>query len=152
MVDPRPQPLQLDAWRAFLTAHARVTEVLERELDAERRLPLAWYDVLVQLSAAAGGRLRMHDLARAVLLSRAGLTRLVDRMTVAGLVERVPCEEDRRGTYVSLTPAGARVLGQAAPVHLQGIERHFASHLSDDDARHLNEVMARVIAGVEREH
>ena len=70
---------------------------------------------------------------------------------VAGLVERVPCEEDRRGTYVSLTPAGARVLGQAAPVHLQGIERHFARHLSDDDARHLNEVMARVIAGVERE-
>ena len=151
IVDPRPHPLQLQAWRAFLTAHARVTEVLERELDSERQLPLAWYDVLVQLSDAADGRLRMHDLARAVLLSRAGLTRLVDRMAVAGLVERVPCEEDRRGTYVALTGAGATALAQAAPVHLRGVERHFTRHLSDGDARELSHVLARVIEGIEEE-
>ena len=75
----------LAAWRSFLEAHAAVTSVLERELVAQRELPLAWYDVLVQLSEAPNGRLRMQDLAAKVLLSKSGLTRLCDRMEAAGL-------------------------------------------------------------------
>jgi DNA-binding MarR family transcriptional regulator len=137
------------AWRAFLEAHARLTEALEHELAAERGLPLAWYDVLVQLAGADHARLRMHDLARAVLLSRAGLTRLVDRMVAAGLVERVPCEDDRRGTYVSLTPAGRDALRQAAPVHLRGIEAHFSAHLAADEAATLRDAFARMTAALE---
>ncbi|MCC7364681.1 MAG: MarR family transcriptional regulator [Dehalococcoidia bacterium] len=145
----QPEELQLAAWRAFLTAHARAMAVLEDELQAECDLALAWYDVLVQLSDAAENRLRMHELARAVLLSRAGLTRLVDRMTAAGLVERVPCQEDRRGTWVAMTAEGRRVLDNASPVHLRGVERHFTRHLADREAEELREVCARVVAALE---
>jgi len=135
----------MQAWRTFLTAHARLTDVLERELERERRLPLGWYDVLVQLSEAEEWRLRMNDLARAVLLSRAGLTRLVDRMVAAGLVERVPCEDDRRGTFVVCTEMGRDALDAASPVHLAGIERHFARYLTDDEARVIRDALQRVL-------
>ena len=139
-----PGQPQLAAWRAFLTAHARVSEVLERELMAARGLPLSWYDVLVQLEEAPESRLRMHDLAAAVLLSRAGLTRLVDRMTGAGLVQRTACEEDRRGTYVELTREGRDTLAAAAPIHMQGIETHFTSHLSPAETEALSSALGRI--------
>ncbi|GAB4336645.1 MAG: MarR family transcriptional regulator [Dehalococcoidia bacterium] len=134
------------AWRSFLGAHARVIARLERELDRERGLPLTWYDVLVQLSEAEGGRLRMSDLAEAVLISRSGLTRLVDRMARAGLVERLPCPEDRRGTHVGLTQAGRAALDDASPVHLRGIQQHFARYLGDDEAEVLRAIFERIIA------
>ena len=139
----------MGAWRAFLTAHARVGEVLERELEAECGLPLTWYDVLVQLSEAPSQRLRMHDLAHAVLLSRAGLTRLVDRMTAAGLVERVACEEDRRGVFVALTPAGVKRLRAAAPAHLRGVATHFTGHLSEAEADTLRATLMRIATAAE---
>ncbi|MBK8561612.1 MAG: MarR family transcriptional regulator [Dehalococcoidia bacterium] len=85
------------AWRTFLTAHARVTALLEDELQRERELPLTWYDVLLHLREAPERRLRMTELAAAVLLSKSGLTRLVDRMYAAGLVNRSPDGDDRRG-------------------------------------------------------
>lgn len=134
------------AWRAFLESHARVIAKLEHELERERGLPLTWYDVLVQLNEAAGGRLRMSELAEAVLISRSGLTRLVDRMAKAGLVERLPCPEDRRGTHVALTEAGRAKLAGAAPVHLRGIQQHFARYLSDEEAEELCGMFARIIA------
>jgi DNA-binding MarR family transcriptional regulator len=132
------------AWRAFLAAHARVTAALERELVAERGLPLAWYDVLFQLSEAPGGRLRMTDLAAAVLLSKSGLTRLVDRLAEAGLVERSANDSDRRGRIVGLTAVGAARLKEAAPTHLRGIQQHFASHLTDAEAQSLATALTRV--------
>lgn len=135
---------QLEAWRLFLQAHARTTEVLARELESEAGLPLNWYDVLIQLDDA-GGRLRMHDLARAVLLSRAGLTRLVDRVSAAGLVRREPCEDDRRGTFVILNEAGKKRLEAARPVHHHGINTHFGAHLSDDEAKGIRAAFERVL-------
>ena len=141
----QPTNQQIAAWRAFLTVHARITEILERELEAERELPLGWYDVLVQLSEVEDGRLRMHNLAQLVLLSRAGLTRLVDRMARASLVERVPCEDDRRGTYVVMTASGARALGAAAPVHLRGVHEHFVRHLDAAELKTLEASMNRIL-------
>jgi DNA-binding MarR family transcriptional regulator len=143
----RPGKAQMGAWRAFLAAHARVTAALERELVAERGLPLAWYDVLVQLSEAPVGRLRMTDLAAAVLLSKSGLTRLVDRMAEAGLVERSPNDADRRGRIVCLTAAGTARLREAAPVHLRGVQEHFGARLTGNDARLLSETLAKVGRG-----
>ncbi|MEP7214759.1 MAG: MarR family transcriptional regulator [Anaerolineaceae bacterium] len=143
-----PNAPTMTAWHTFLVAHARVIERLEAELQRERGLPLSWYDVLVQLQEALGNRLRMTDLAGAVLLSKSGLTRLVDRMHADGLVERRPDPGDRRGTFVQLTPAGLERLRVAAPVHLRGIQQHFGEHLSDADARALASALGKVVNGL----
>ena len=142
---------EMAGWRAFLRAHARVMERLERELDDERGMPLTWYDVLVQLSETSDGRLRMNDLARAVLLSRAGLTRLVDRMVGAGMVKREACEQDRRGTFVVMTPQGKAAISNAAPVHLRGVQEHFTSVLSGAEVRTLESALGRVATRLESE-
>lgn len=135
---------KLDAWKELLRAHASLTDVLEKELREARGLPLSWYDVLVQLDAA-GGRLRMHDLARAVLLSRAGLTRLVDRMAREGYVDRAACEADRRGIFVNLTPKGAHELDAASPGHLRGIADHFSDHVSLEEAAAMSAAFRRIL-------
>lgn len=137
-------PGQLGAWRAFLEAYAVTLDVLERELRSGADLPLAWYDVLVQLAEAPDGRLRMQELADAVLLSKSGVTRLVDRMERAGLVERARCADDRRGTFATLTAAGRSRLRAAAPTHLAGVHAHFAAHLDDEEAATLARLLHRI--------
>jgi DNA-binding MarR family transcriptional regulator len=144
MVADAPSRDGLAAWRAFLEAHAAVTRVLEDELVAERALPLPWYDVLVQLSEAPGGRLRMQELARRVLLSKSGLTRLCDRMEEAGFVARQPCGDDGRGIEAALTAHGRAELKRAAPVHLRGVRAHFTSKLDADQARALASALTRI--------
>lgn len=131
------------AWRSFLEAHAFVTRILDQELRSTRDLPLAWYDALLQLHEA-GGTLRMHELADRLLLSRSATTRFADRLERAGLIERRQSAEDRRGTEVMLTGLGERTLREAAPLHVRGIEAHFAEYISDDEARCLIEVMKRI--------
>jgi DNA-binding MarR family transcriptional regulator len=137
-------PTGLAAWRAFLEAHARVSEVLGRELREREDLPLTWYDVLVQLSEAEGHRLRMQELADAVLLSKSGLTRLVDRMESEGLVRRRPCDDDRRGTLAELTETGYQRLADTAPTHLEGVRAHFVDLLDEEETRVLEAALARV--------
>lgn len=134
----------LAAWRAFLEAHARVGEVLTRELKDTEGLPLAWYDVMVQLSEAPGHRLRMQELADAVLLSKSGLTRLVDRMEEAGLVHRAKCPDDRRGTLAELTEHGYTRLRETAPTHLKGVKHHFVDELTDEEAEVLEAALGRI--------
>lgn len=139
---------RLTVWKLFLQTHAAIFDVLEDELRTERDLPLTWYDVLVQLAQAPDQQMRMQDLARSVLLSKSGLTRLFDRMVQAGLVERRPCPSDRRSTYAALTPAGSAALEAAAPVHGRGIEQHFARHLTDEETRVMQTALARILAAV----
>jgi DNA-binding MarR family transcriptional regulator len=135
---------KLAAWRAFLEAHARVTDVLARELRDEEALPLAWYDVLVQLQEASDHRLRMQELAEAVLLSKSGLTRLVDRMEREGLVRRSVCSDDRRGILAELTEEGYATLRRTAGTHLRGVDEHFASRLSEEEAAALADLLGRM--------
>ena len=132
----------LEAWRLFLRAHTSITQALDRELRDQCGLPLAWYDVLLTLAEAPGGRLRMQDLAEAVLFSRSGVTRLVDRLVAEGFVRREQVESDRRGTFAVLTPPGRRALRRAAPVHVRGIERRFTAKLSAPEAEALREALA----------
>ena len=138
--DPR-----LGAWRAFLRAHARLVRDLERELQAEQGMALTDYDVLVQLSAADERRLRMSELADQLLLSRSGVTRLVDRLVAEGLVERVTCESDRRGQWASLTDSGYERLRRASPTHLRGVAEHFLNRLPPDDLAALERMLDRVV-------
>ena len=86
----RPADRRLAAWRGFLRTHTHLLRQLEQDLQANRKIALGSYDVLVQLAEAEGNRLRMSELAEAVLLSRSGLTRLVDGLQRDGLVERQP--------------------------------------------------------------
>lgn len=127
-----PTEQELGAWRAFLRAHAGVTRRLEEDLLREQRLPLAMYDVLVQL-VWAGGRLRMTELADAVLLSRSGLTRLVDRMVTAGYVRREPSPGDARGVFAVLTDTGFERLKAASPTHLGGIGTYVVDRLDPEE-------------------
>lgn len=135
---------RLQAWRAFLAAHARIVPALEQELRDAHDLPLTWYDVLVQLSEAPERRLRMQDLADAVVLSRSGLTRLVDRMEDAGLVTRAACDDDRRGTYAELTDEGLDTIRRCAPTHVDGVRRHFTDHLADDEVDAVRDALQRI--------
>ena len=138
---------ELGAWRAFLRAHNHINRTLEAELLAEHDLPLASYDVLLQLAETEGRRLRMTELADRVLLSRSGLTRLVDRLERDGLVERTACPNDARGTNAVLTEAGLARLRQAAPTHLRGVSEHVTSRLTAAELDELQRLMLKLGVG-----
>ena len=146
---PRANDWRVAVWRGFLRAHSVVMADLERELVTRTGLSLGRYDVLLQLAEAPHHRLRMADLADRVLLSRSGLTRLVDRLQAEGLVRREPSPDDARGTYTALTDAGYRRLRDAAPVHLAGIREHWLRHFDDEELRTLGELLTRVLPGSE---
>lgn len=146
----RPDEHQLSAWRAFLHAHATVVERLDHELQEEQNLPLTWYEVLLHLSSARDDRLRLSELASCLLLSRSGITRLMDRMVDAGLVERQPCVTDRRGAFAVLSPGGLDRLRKAAPVHLRGVQQHFAAHLDAGEIEAIRSGLEKVAAGGRR--
>ena len=145
MVNPPSDGPRLEAWRAFLSGYRAVIDVLEDELKCARGLPLTWFDVLAQLHAAPQNRLRMKELAGSVMLSRSGLTRVVDRMVTADLVAREACPSDRRGYEAVLTAAGRQAFEEAYPVHLEGIQRHFSRHLTEDEARALSTTLAKLL-------
>ncbi len=139
-------------WRLFLQRHNSVLRQLERDLSREADLPLTWYDVLLQLAEARGRRLRMAELAELTLLSRSGLTRLVDRISAAGLVLREPYPGDARGTYCVLTEQGLARLRGAAPIHLAGVERYWLSRLNDVELVELRGLLTRLGDEHEPEH
>jgi DNA-binding MarR family transcriptional regulator len=136
----------LQIWVAFLRLHKMIVAELDAELEVTHRLPLSEFDVLAQLSRAPGHRLRMSELADAVLLSRSGLTRLIDRLERGGLVERQQCSSDRRGLHCHLTERGAALLDEARVTHVAGVQRRFSDRLSPDDIQSLGEAFARLLA------
>jgi DNA-binding MarR family transcriptional regulator len=135
---------ELAAWGGFLRAHAELTRALDAELVEAHGLPLSSYEVLLRLARAPRGRLRMSDLAESVLLSRSGLTRLVDRLEKAGLVERQECRSDQRGFFAVITEQGRMLFREAAATHLEGVRRLFLAELSEDERRLLGELWARL--------
>jgi DNA-binding MarR family transcriptional regulator len=145
---PRADDPRLRAWIAFLRAYAGVTRRLEAELHAERDLGLAEYDTLVQLALADDRRLRMSELAERVVLSRSGVSRLVDRLEATGLVARAACTEDARVAWATLTDAGLARLRDAAPVHLRGVETHFLAQIPDGDREALVRALETVARGL----
>jgi DNA-binding MarR family transcriptional regulator len=130
------------AWRDVFEAHAAVMDVLTAELRDEAGLSITEYDVLLHLSEGSPP-VRMHELADAVVLSKSGLTRVVDRMERDGLLARVPIPGDRRSTAIALTAAGEQAFRNARAVHRRGIERHFIDHLSEHDVKVIRRVFSR---------
>jgi DNA-binding MarR family transcriptional regulator len=134
--DPR-----LDAWRAFLRAHVRLFRRLDEDLRAEHGISLPEYDALLQIAQAPERRLRMSQLASRVLLSKSGVTRLVDRLVADGLVERTQCSSDARGAEATLTAGGLARLRAAAPTHLRGIDAYFITAVEPSDLAALERSM-----------
>ncbi len=134
------------AWAALLRVHAALVPLLERELAAAHRLPISWYDALLELNAAPGRRLRMSELGSRVVLSRERVSRVVDELVRAGLVTRERNPDDKRSVFAVLTAAGRERLRAAAPDYLAGIERHFTSHLSEAEAGTITAALQRVLA------
>ena len=139
--------LELGAWRGLLRVHAALVRELDAELLAAHDLPLSSYDVLIYLRSAPGRRLRMAELADSVLLSRSGMTRLVDRLEREGLIVRDACTSDGRGLYAVLTAKGEEVLARARPTHLAGVRERFLRHFSEDELRTLARFWERVHPG-----
>ena len=137
--------LGLASWSMFLRTHAAAVARLERELLDERRLPLAWYDVLLELNTAPDRRLRMQQLGNQVVLSRSRVSRIVDETTAAGLTRREPDPDDGRGSYAVLTDAGRTELRAAAPVYLRGIKQHFTDRLDDGQLRAMHSALSAVL-------
>ena len=136
---------QLAAWSGFLLGHAQIVRALDAELEREHGLPLTSYDVLIQLSLAPDRRLRMSELADAIVLSRSGLTRLVDRLERGGLVERERGEADPRQMYARLTDRGFEVLEEATPTHIAGIKERFLDRLSEEQTKQLAAIWRAVL-------
>jgi DNA-binding MarR family transcriptional regulator len=140
-----PGPTELRAWRGLVKAHACLVKRLDAQLEAQHGLPLSSFEVLHRLEDAEHCKLRMHDIAAAVMLSRSGLTRLVDRLERDGLVERCSCENDARGAYAVITDAGRERLGAARLTHQAGIRTLFADLYSEAELGQLASLLERLL-------
>ena len=138
---------ELGAWRGLLRVHSGMTKALDAELVREHGLGLSSYEVLLFLADAPDGRLRMSELAEGVLLSRSGLTRLVDRLERDGLLRRERCEDDARGYHALITDKGRELFGRARRTHLDGVRERFLSRLSPDELRTLARLWEKVAPG-----
>ena len=138
---------ELRAWRGMLRVHAALTKALDAQLEAEHGLPLSSYEVLLTLADAPGQKMRMSELAEAIILSRSGLTRLVDRLERDGLIRRQTCTQDARGSFAKLTAAGAEKLAVAQATHLAGVRALFLEHLGEREQELLADVWGRLLPG-----
>jgi DNA-binding MarR family transcriptional regulator len=139
--------LELGAWRGMLRVHAALVKQLDAELTAAHKLPLSSYEVLLNLESAPAHKRRMAELADSVLLSRSGMTRLVDRLEREGLLERDHCTDDGRGCYAVLTDKGAAALAEARPTHLAGVREKFLARFDEDALQTLAVLWERVLPG-----
>ncbi|WP_433467519.1 MarR family winged helix-turn-helix transcriptional regulator [Spirillospora sp. CA-128828] len=135
---------ELIAWRTMLRAEALISRRLQADLLARHDLALGSYDVLMHLGEVPDGRLRMNDLADRVLLSRSGLTRLVDRLQRDGLVIRQSCPSDARGLFAALTGPGRDRLAEATPTYRQGVRDYVLSRLDEPDLRTLRHILDKL--------
>jgi len=139
---------ELRAWRGLLRVHAALAKALDAELEAAHGLQLSSYEVLMYLADSEDERMRMCDLASSILLSRSGLTRLVDRLARDGLLERVACDDDARGAFAKLTPAGREKLAQARATHLAGVRAMFLDRFTPEELDQMGVSWDTVLAGV----
>ena len=133
-----------EAWGALTRTQAAVSGRLQEALTESGFPPLPWYEVLSTVADAPEARMRMGDLAEAMVISRGGLTKLVDRLVKAGLLERTFCETDRRVSYATLMPAGDDLLAEMRPVVVAELRIAFEAKLSVEEANDLRDTLDRV--------
>src|SRR3954453_7667370 len=133
-----------EAWIAITQTHAAPPGRLQAALTAPELPPLPWFEVLATLDRAPEQRLKMGDLAEALVITRGGLTKLVDRLIKAGLLERTFCETDRRVSYATLLPAGTELLAEMRPVVRGELAAAFSANLSVEQAEELRAMLEQV--------
>ena len=136
--------VSLDAWRSYLQSHASILRVLDADLAAEHGMTTRDYEVLLYLSQADGRRLPMSALAESTMLTRSGITRLVDGLVQAGWIERVACPNDARVSYAQLTDRGYEKLRQAGCAHVRSIRRLFLENFTQDEVELLAGLLSRL--------
>jgi DNA-binding MarR family transcriptional regulator len=142
-------PAELGAWRGLLRVHSTLVKALDAEMQAAHGLPLSSYEVLITLRTAPDKRLRMAELADRAILSRSGMTRLVDRLERDGLLERDRCDSDARGFFAVLTPKGEELLVTARRTHLDGVRERFVQHFGPEELATLARWWDRLTPGAE---
>jgi DNA-binding MarR family transcriptional regulator len=140
-----PTPDRLRCWRLFFESAMALLDVLDSELQDAVGIPQRWYDVLVHTEESPDG-IQMTELADRILYSKSGFTRVIDRMEEADLVRRVRPPNDRRSILVVPTEKGTDMLARARRHHRDGIQRHFAEHLSDTDVKALTRALEKISA------
>jgi DNA-binding MarR family transcriptional regulator len=134
----------LEVWRSYLQSHASILRVLDAELAAEHDLTTRDYEVLLYLAQAEDRHLPMSALSERTMLTRSGITRLVDGLVEAGLIERVACAKDARVSYAQLTDAGYEKLREAGCSHVRSIRRLFLEHFSPAEIEQLASLLGRL--------
>ena len=140
---------EIRTWIRFLATHSAITRELEARLMGAHGLTLSDYDVLVQLARAPERKLRNIELAKAVVLTRSGVTRLVDGLEKDGLVRRSSCSSDKRGTFVALTDDGLARLRSATSTHVAGVRELFVEQLGDEGLEQMDALLRLLPAGAE---
>jgi DNA-binding MarR family transcriptional regulator len=136
-------------WRFFLTAHSRLLTLVEKRLSEANLPSLDWYDVLFVLKESPEHRLRLSEVADKVLISRSNLTRLIDRLESAELLQRKRCPNDRRGAYAVLTDAGIAMQQKMWEVYSQCIADYFCTHLDAEEVEVLHRVLTRILVSLD---
>lgn len=145
LISRADEPTYRAAWQAMRNSHLVMVESIETALSQAGLPALAWYDVLARLDSSVSP-LRPKDMLCEVDVTKSGLTRLLDRIEKAGLVERSYCPSDRRGTFLSITKDGRETLAEMKPVRDRVFDEHFGSSLSTEDAELVGEMLGRVVA------
>ncbi|HEX3174638.1 MAG TPA: MarR family transcriptional regulator [Solirubrobacterales bacterium] len=135
-----------DAWGALTRTHSAIVQRLQEALAAADLPPLPWYEVLATVADAPEQRMKMGELAESLVITRGGLTKMVDRLVRAGLMERTFCETDRRVSYATLLPTGAETLAEMRPVVIAELRSAFSAKLSVAEAEELRDTLERVRA------
>ena len=145
MLDHMTSKTDIGAWRAVLLAQSRTLRAIERDLEAAGAMSLSWYDVLLELNAAPGRRLRMQELAARAVVSRPRVSRIVSELEAAGFLERRDDPTDGRASLATITPAGRTMLRRTAPLYLAGIERHFNRHTTAEDRQLIEALLTPIV-------
>jgi DNA-binding MarR family transcriptional regulator len=132
-------------WRLFLRTYSFLVQKMEKDLEEANMRPLPWIEVLAVIDDAPIKALRMSEIAEQVVLSRSGLTRLVDRLEDKGYLERICCPKDKRGMYAQITKKGGKALKDSGSIYRESILEHFSKHLKAEESAHLEKILNRLL-------
>src|SRR3954453_5429076 len=142
-----PSDAVVTAWARLVRAREELVAAVERDLKVADLVPLAWYDVLLELSRAADGRLRPFEIEKETLLAQYSLSRLLDRLEKEGLIRREPCEDDARGQWVVITEKGRAAQARTWKGYARSIQQHVGEKLDEKSAAALAALLGRLIDG-----